>query len=79
MNGPYQWLRHPEPDDFRLLPDALRQFFGLLGPPEARLTEKTLLAENNASIPDISVQILLTRALRLLQKKARDAMIRVSG
>ena len=79
VNGPYQWLRHPEPDALELLPDALRQFFGLLGPPEARLTEKTLLAENNASIPAISVQILLARALRLLQQEGKGRMIRVSG
>ena len=70
-HGPYRWLRHPEPDDLELLPEALRRYLGLLEPPDARMTEEAQLAEDNARSPGVSAQILLARALHLLQQEGK--------
>src|SRR6202011_3463889 len=32
-HGPYRWLHSPELEALDVLPEALRQFLGLLGPP----------------------------------------------
>ena len=71
-NGPYRWLRNPDPEDLSVLPAVLRQFLGLLEPstlPEA--TEPPPLQPGTiveAGTPSIPAQTLLARALHLIRK-----------
>ncbi len=73
-NGAYRWLREPVLEDLALLPEDLRQFLGLLVPPEARKAKEPSLQPNGqveADSPSLSAQTLLSRAQHLLQKEGK--------
>ncbi len=73
-SGPYRWLRDPTLEDLALLPEDLRQFLGLLLPPEARTAKESPPQPDEAvkaDSPCISAQTLLSRAHHLIQKEGK--------
>ncbi len=71
LSGPYIWVRDPIPDELDLLPDDLRDFLGLLHPPEGKRKRSRNTAPSEeeqapASSPASAslVRTLLQRALQ---------------
>ena len=78
-SGPYRWLRAPELEALDILPDMLRQFLGLLVPPEGAINlARTVDGVNAARTVDdvnaartVSVSTLFIRAHRQIQKEGK--------
>lgn len=71
-SGPYQWLREPILEDLSILPEDLRDFLGLLYPPEEKPMQQTDYPIRRSGSPISIPDRLLDKALDRIGYDGRD-------